>query len=160
HVIHDNLAPRLTGKLGKTLLGLDYTGDHIVVAYLTPTLESPPQPIESDYLTLGVLILPPSMDDISWHCGSFDRPDHPHDRYFCLVNRITTSTKSTHVKVTPPVQGYVNYRFRDIEGTFDDTFTTQIIKQLTLEAGDGKLYEVAPVVEYGGNLVYDETAGE
>jgi hypothetical protein len=137
-------------------MNLNYTGDYLPLKYFTPTQESSPPPAEYDYLTLGVYA---TLNDMNWHAGFFNRLNHPNDKYFFLVNLITTSTESIDVKVTPPVQGYNNYRFRDVEGSFDETFTTQIIKELTLEAGEGYLYEVAPVVEYGGKLIYDETAG-
>jgi hypothetical protein len=158
NVIHDNFVPRLQdGILGNTLMNLNYTGDYLPLKYFTPTQESSPPPAEYDYLILGVYA---TLNDMNWHAGFFDRPSHSNDKYFFLANLITTTGKSTHVKVTPPVQGFVNYRFREIEGTFDETFTTEITKQLTLGAGEGNLYQVAPVIEHGGNLVYDETAGD
>ncbi len=154
--IHDNLAPRLKGKLGKTLLGLKYTGNYIKLQYFTPTQNPQPNPVTYDYLTLG---LTPSNHDQNWHCGFLERPQSQYadDKYFFLVNLWTTASKSTDVKITPPVQGYNNYRFRNYEGFFDTTFTTQITKELTHTEGEGYLYEVAPVVKYGGKLIYNET---
>jgi hypothetical protein len=62
------------------------------------------------------------------------------------------------VKVTEPVSGYNNYRFRNVEaGHFDTTFATQIIYTLTHPKGEGYLYQVAPVVKYGGKLIMNDT---
>src|SRR5690606_5314059 len=152
-VIKDNLTPRLAGTFGKTLLRLDYSGNYFQLKYFAPT-DDPPLPAIYNYLTLGYY---QSVNDMNWHAGFFERPNHPEDKYFFLVNILTTAECTTHVKLTPPVPGFNNYRFRDVEGSFDETFTTQIIKQLTHPAGEGRLYEVAPVVKYGGRLIYSET---
>jgi hypothetical protein len=49
-------------------------------------------------------------------------------------------------------------RFRDIEGSFDTTFTDTCSTGIKyFEAGDGMLYQVAPVIKYGGKLIADET---
>jgi hypothetical protein len=153
--IRDNLAPRLEGILGKTLLGLNYTGDFLQQQHFNPESSSPP-PVERSYLTISVI---DSSNEMNMHAGFFDRinTNFPRDKYFFLANLITTDSSTVEVKVRPLEQEYVNYRFREIEGSFDETFTTQIIKQLTLSAGEGNLYQVAPVIEHGGNLVYDDT---
>jgi hypothetical protein len=155
-VIHDNFVPRLLeGPLGSTLMGLKYTADFLQQQHFNPE-SSPPPPVERSYLTISVI---DSSNEMNMHAGFFDRinTNFPNDKYFFLANLITTDSSTAEVKVRPLQQEYVNYRFREIEGSFDETFTTQIIKQLTLSAGEGNLYQVAPVIEHGGNLVYDDT---
>jgi len=158
YVIKDNFAPRLKGTLGTTLLGLDYTGNFLQLKYFIPTDDPPPQPVVYDYLTLGVI---PSANDQNWHAGFFERPNYSDDKYFFLANLWGESAKTVYVKVTPSAPGYVNYRFSNVEeGYFDTTFTTQITMPLTHSQGEGYLYEVAPVIKYGGRLIYDETVAD
>ncbi len=95
---------------------------------------------------------------MNWHCGFLKRYAHPEDNYFMLANLYTiTDSLTVRVKVNPPVQGYQNYRFRNVEGYFDETFQNYIIKDLTHTKGEGYLYQVAPVVKYGGKLIHNET---
>jgi len=155
NVIHNNLVPRLYGNLGNTLMDLNYTGDYIERKYNAAAKELFPSPQNYDYLTLG---LHAAAHEMHWHTGFLVNKNYPDDKYFLLANLNTENNESITVKVTPPVTGYTNYRFRNIEdGYFDTTFSTQITKTLTHSAGEGYLYEVAPVVEYGGKLIYNET---
>lgn len=54
---------------------------------------------------------------------------------------------------------YTNWRLTNIEGGIDTSFNknTYLSFADSLKAGDGKLYELAPVILYGGKLVADET---
>ena len=96
---------------------------------------------------------------MNWHAGFFYRNGYSDDKYFFLVNLLPNTPKSVQVKVTPPVTGFYNYRFRDYEGQFDTTFYagSYITYSLSHPAGEGSLYEVAPVVKYGGKLYYPDT---
>jgi hypothetical protein len=156
-VIKNNLAPRLKGKLGKTLLNLSYTGNFLTLQYFNPTQNALPQPQTYEYLTLGLQL---SNNDMNWHAGFLERVNNTDDKYFMLTNLLTTANSSIDVKVEPPVQGYNNYRFRNVEGQFDTTFSSQISKYLTFPKGEGYLFQVAPVAKYGGNLIADEIVGE
>jgi len=51
--LRDNIIPRLKGKLGKSLLDLDYTGDYVNIYYKIPTDDPLPQPVTNEYLTVG-----------------------------------------------------------------------------------------------------------
>lgn len=62
YLIKDNLAPRLKGKLGKTLLSLDYTRNFLQLQATAPT--QTPVPVTYDYLTLGLYAM---QDDMNWH---------------------------------------------------------------------------------------------
>jgi hypothetical protein len=77
-----------------------------------------------------------------------------------LDNLITTDERKVWVTVEPPFSGYKNCRFKNVEGVFDTTFdgySNGIVKLLTYPAGEGYLYQVAPVIKYGGKLCYPET---
>ncbi|WP_407931570.1 hypothetical protein, partial [Ignavibacterium album] len=154
NTIKDNLVPRLKGILGTSLMKLDYTGDFLQYRYQIPT--DNPEPVESNYLILGYGTQ--ALDGRNWHCGFFDRPGQTDNKYFLLANLyLTADSMTVQVKVTPPVPDYQNYRFRNIEGYFDETFKTDIIKDLTHLKGEGYLYQVAPVIKYGGRLLYSES---
>lgn len=155
-VIKDNLVPRLKGTLGNTLMHLDYTGDYVDIYYKIPSDDPLPQPLTHEYLTVGCGGLP--ADDMYWHFGFFNRPYYPEDKYFFTTNLMQwIDSSQVVVCVTPPSQGYSNYRFRNIEGYFDTTFTTSLAYILKLKKGEGYLYEVAPVVKFGGKLIHPET---
>jgi len=155
YYVKENLAPRLKNKLGKTLLSSYYTGNFLQLKY---TQQTQPVPVTWDYLTLG---LGQPAEDMNWHAGFLKDSLHPDNNYFLLANLWTIAQKSINVKVTEPVQGYENYSFRNVEsGYLDTTFVGEITTPLTHPAGEGYLYQVAPVVLYGGRLIYDEPAGE
>ena len=156
YVIKNNLSARLKGPLGNTLLGLDYTGDYISYKYFIPSQTDFPQPPSFDYLTIG---LQSTVEDLNWHVGFFDHPSYADNKYFLMTNLWTNSSKSIQVKVTEPVQGFTNYRFRNIEpaNNFDITFNTETTQTLSFPAGEGYLFQVAPVVNYGGLLAYNDT---
>ena len=155
-VIKNNLAPRLTGRLGNRLMDLIYTGDYISAQYIVPTYNPNPQTL--DYLTIPAI---PSTHTMNWHAGLFYRDEYSDDKYFFLANLLTNVDKSVPIKLTPPVGGFTNYRFRNYEGGFDTTFTgSEFTYMLFHQAGEGYLYEVAPVIKYGGKLLYDELTGD
>ncbi|HSW54184.1 MAG TPA: NosD domain-containing protein [Ignavibacteriaceae bacterium] len=153
--IKNNLAPRLTGKLGNTIKDLNYTGNYLQYRYQIPT--DNPEPVESNYLILGYGTQ--ALDERNWHCGFFNRPVHPEDKYFMLANLITTIAKNVKVTLKPPVNTpFTNYRFRNIEGLFDTTFSAPNIFEMQVEhnAGEGYLYQFSPVIQYGGRLLDSE----
>ncbi|MDP2362944.1 MAG: right-handed parallel beta-helix repeat-containing protein, partial [Ignavibacteria bacterium] len=156
YVIKNNFSPRLKGTLGKTLLGLNYIGIYLALKHIIPTQNPVPQPPSYDYLTIG---LQATNHDMNWQVGFFDRTNHNDDKYFLMTNLWTNSPKQIQIRVTPPVQGYTNYRFRNIEpqNNFDITFKIETTPTLSFPAGEGYLFQVAPVVKYGGKLVYNET---
>ncbi len=157
-IIKENLVPRLKGKLGKTLMKLDYSGDFLQYRYSTPTFPNPEQ-VSYDYLILGYG--PPQIDERNWHCGFFINPSQIDNEYFLLANLITTDNRCIKLTVRAPENTHhINYRFRNIEGIFDTTFDApnSITKEIEYVPGEGYVYQVAPVVKYGGRLLYsDET---
>ncbi len=154
--LRDHFVPRIKGKLGKTLMNLDYTGDFLQLKYSAPTQI---QPVSNNYLTLG---FGQPADYMNWHCGFFIDSTALDDKYFHLTNLITTAGKNINIKVqtpNPEPQDPLNYRFRNVEGLFDTTIQAPnyLIKELIYPPGEGYLYEFAPVVKYGGRLLYNDT---
>ena len=88
---------------------------------------------------------------MNWHVGFLDKPDQIDNKYFLMSNLWTNSPESIQVKLIPPVdaQGYSNYRFRNIEpeNNFDITFKDNTTQSLDFPAGEGYLFQVAPVVK-------------
>ena len=153
YYIQQDLAPRLSGTLGNKLKGLTYNGHYISARYFIPSDDLSQQ--SYDYLTLPYY---QSASTMNWHVGFFNREGFSDDKYFFLVNLLPLTNKSVSIKVTAPDQNHINYRFRNYEGYFDTTFTgTQFTYTLHHTAGEGYLYEVAPVVKYGGKLYSSET---
>jgi hypothetical protein len=163
--VKNKLVPRLKGILGNKLLSLNYTSDYV---QLRRHIQEEPgfyfyntgPTVSEGYLTLSEYTAETPPPPVHFHAGFFSRPGHPLDNYFMLDNLITTGERKVWVTVEPPISGYKNYRFRNVEGVFDTTFdgySNGIVKLLTYPAGEGYLYQVAPVVQYGGKLIYPET---
>jgi hypothetical protein len=159
YTIKDTLVPRLKGALGKKLLSLNYTGDNLPLRrYITePDVPNTASAVTEGYLTLSEYTGETPPPPINFHAGLFSRPSHPLDKYFMLDNLITTNDKTIKVTVHKPVSGYENYRFRNIEGIVDTTFRDSLTNIIIYPEGEGYLFEVAPVVKYGGKLIYNET---
>jgi len=156
YLVKENLAPRLKGSLGKKLMELDYTGNYIQYYKVGGKQNDPSlNQISDGFLTLG--FDSPQPEEKNWHCSFFRRQDHPDDKYFFLTNLYTiVDSRSIEIRLTETKQKYKNYRFRNVEGNFDITFTSKITKEFNLSQGEGSLYQVAPVVKYGGRLLYSE----
>ncbi len=154
YFIRDNLTPRLKSKLGNRLSELRYTGDYISKRHFPG--EAPINQTTLHYLTMPYGL---SSDSVNWHTGFFDRNGYDDDKYFFLVNLLPESEDSVCIRLAPPIAGYYNYRFRNFEGQIDTTFFTgsYLVCSLNHPAGESYLYEVAPVVKYGGKLYHDET---
>ncbi|MBE0570720.1 MAG: right-handed parallel beta-helix repeat-containing protein [Ignavibacteriaceae bacterium] len=151
--IKNNLAPRLTGKLGKTLMGLDYTGEYIDMEYQE---QPPPQDNEHDYLSIQHYGM-----SYFWHAGFFSHKDYSDNKHFLLTNLRTNNAVESKLIVSNNTS-YHNISFTDIEvgiGRVDTTinYNSSIEYFEEMPAGEGRLYRVAPVIKYGGRLLYDET---
>ncbi|RKY99640.1 MAG: hypothetical protein DRQ13_01925, partial [Ignavibacteriae bacterium] len=149
------LASRLRGTLGNYLMKLDYTGDYLMLRQLVRNLGETGN-FQGDYLTLN----PTSEDSLNFHAGLFIDSTYLDNDYFCflLTNQMTTGNDEVKVKVTARDTSYENWRFRNIETecNLDTTFTDSLLIDIEFPAGEGYLYHVAPVVKYGGTLIYDE----
>jgi|WetSurMetagenome_2_1015567.scaffolds.fasta_scaffold03552_4 parallel beta-helix repeat protein len=150
YLVHDNLTPRLKGKLGKTLMNLDYTGGYINKECSSCGIHDNPS---LDYLEIDC-----NVSSYFWHAGFFEQNNYSDNKYFLLTNLRVTVPVSTDLIVSNNT-GYENVSFRDVEGGIDTTIKNNesITYNETMPAGEGKLYQVAPVVKYGGKLIYNET---
>ncbi|NWF90944.1 MAG: hypothetical protein HXY50_15975, partial [Ignavibacteriaceae bacterium] len=148
--IKNSLAPRLHGILGNTLLNLNYTSDYINYAKLDQFV---------DFLKII-----PNGSDTNWHAGLLVDKNDQINKHFLLVNLNTTSSKTARLSIKNN-SDYPNLRVRSFEDqSLDITVYPQnaevTLPDQTLQAGDGKLYQVAPVVKYGGKLKTSETISQ
>jgi tetratricopeptide (TPR) repeat protein len=150
--LKDNIFYRLNNSLGNTLRKLNYNSNYLQLKYFNPTETF--EAVTNDYLTLGYN--QSNSDDCNWHAGFFSDKTSLYNKYFLLANILTTHSRTTKIKITPPTQQYVNFKFKDVESGASVSFTSQHVQNITLPAGEGKLFQIAPVVLYGGNLITDE----
>ena len=154
------LAARLEGILGETIMNIKYTatdednGYLRLARYLDYRVPTTDDSVKKDYLILETTN---SGDTLNFHAGFFIDSTDLDNNYFLLANLITTGSKWVNIGLIPPVSGYANYRFRNVETEFDTTFHSTISIDKQFPSGEGYLYQVAPVVKYGGKLKYDET---
>jgi hypothetical protein len=154
------LASRLNGTLGKTLMTLDYTDVFLrLCRYPSETWLETGEPVDEDYLTLSSVSGEPTPPPLNFHAGFFDHPTQTENNYFLLANLLTSGNSSVNIRVADTEPYFTNMRFRNIEPEYDldTTFTDSISIDLEFPAGEGYLYQVAPVVKYGGRLIYNET---
>ncbi len=151
--VKDGLSPRLKGKLGKTLLTLDYTGDYLQM--LRHQGEPPLPDITHRYFTLN-----DNGTDYFWHAGFHQQKYFIDNDYVLLVNLREDGNRTARITLENTTS-YENLSARNIEGGIGELDTT-IARNLMITVedefppGEGKLYQVAPVVKYGGRLIYDE----
>ncbi|HRI47516.1 MAG TPA: hypothetical protein PK559_10470, partial [Ignavibacteriaceae bacterium] len=134
---------RLKNKFGKTLLTVDYTGKYSSLKRIVT--ETEPTSRSEEYLSIV------AIDDevLNFHAGLMDSKFDTDNKFFLLTNLLTTSPRSCNLSIQSPFTSYINIRVRNIEGGFDDTFIGSTIYTDALEAGEGKLYQLAPVIKYG-----------
>jgi len=152
YVIKNNIAPRLKSTLGTTLLSLNYTGDFINIQYEEQLPESFDN--EEDFLTIH-----PSGMSYYWHAGFLNQVDNPDNKYFLLTNLRTTFQNVAVIDIENNTD-FVNLGIRDVENhtnSINTTISTTQSFSIQIPAGDGYLFQVAPVLKYGGRLIYNET---
>lgn len=157
--LHNSLIPRLKGKLGNILLNLDYTGDFIHETYHPPLNNSGGKTETTgthDYLSL--ILNHYSNNNYDYHAGLFAYHNSSDNKFFLLSNLRMDGNRQATFSITNNT-GFRNIRVRDYENpsSFDTTISSQTAFTHTLPAGEGRLYQVAPVAKYGGNIWYNET---
>ena len=163
--IKNDLSPRINGVLGLTLMNLSYSGNDLMLRDVThPFIE------DSYYTNIPYLSLTnnpvnnPINSTLNFFATDLDTTGHTQDNYFLLSNLITDGSRVAEMNVQSSggVEGrYKNTRLRNIEpaNNFDITFYDDTTLTYTFPAGEGYLFQVAPVVLYGGRLRYNETVG-
>jgi hypothetical protein len=92
YLARDNLVPRLKGKLGKTLMSLNYTGDYIpLYCNGCPNHDSP---------TLGYLTIDCEASNYHWHVGFFEHKNYSDNKHFFLTNLGTVNSVTARLTVS------------------------------------------------------------
>ncbi len=89
-----------------------------------------------------------------------DSTDLNNNKHFMVINADSVTLSATaSFKLSILQSPLVNWSVRDVEGGIDYTFNSgsEYSFSDSLSAGQGKLYKVSPVINYGGNLLYNET---
>ncbi len=156
--IQNDIAPRLTGALGNRLKTLKYEGDYAHERYGLGSA------ISDDLAYLDISST--AADSANFHAGLLMDSVITDKRYYMIVNLIAfidTMTRDLIIELGNPLGSYSNFQFKNIESSYnyDEVInlcgTNTFIDTITFSAGGGHLYELKPVLKYGGNLVYDDT---
>jgi len=94
-----------------------------------------------------------------WHAGFLNQVDNPDNKYFLLTNLRTTFQNVAVIDIENNTD-FVNLGIRDVENhtnSINTTISTTQSFSIQIPAGDGYLFQVAPVLKYGGRLIYNET---
>ena len=154
--VRDHINPRLSGILGNTLLKLKYSGNEICLR----------QAIDRDcsysgssyeYLTLYSDPMLGTSNKYDFNATFLFDPNDIENKYFMATNSLAVESKLLNAEIDYSSSEYENIRLRNIEGGFDITFKDIYNLSYNFPAGEGYLFQVAPVVKYGGKLVYNET---
>jgi len=139
--LQNSLIPRLKGILGNILLNLDYTGNFI---HETGNVSNPGRPdsVTQDYLTLI-----PYGTDYDFHAGLFTPHSKSDNKFFMLVNLRTDGSREVKFSINNN-SGYKKLRVTDYENplSFDKFITAKSTFILTLPAGEGRLFQLTPVL--------------
>ncbi len=154
--LRDNLHPRLNGILGNTLLKIKYTGKEICLrSLLDPAVTCTYAGSSYDYLSLY------SLPEIECDFNATFLKDtlDEGNKYFMVVNSYCTASRELRMELNLSNSGYNNLKVKNVEGGLDTTFNgvNSYFFDYDFPAGEGYLFQVAPVVKYGGKLLYNET---
>jgi hypothetical protein len=89
-----------------------------------------------------------------------NEPQENENKFFMVTNVLADEIKVLNADLDFTTSSFDNIRLRNIEGGFDMTFKDYYSLIYNFPAGEGYLFQVAPVVLYGGKLVYSEDVGE
>jgi hypothetical protein len=157
-IIRDELKPRFEGEFGRTLLNLDYTGDFIRYYRSLPLVEATVEFPENNYLTISEAM--PSTHSFNYHIGLMEETNKPDNKHFLIANLICPPGYNRTARLTiSDDYNFTNIGIKNIGESYSNTFNgnNQFQFDLIIPPGDGYLFQVAPVLKYGGNLVYDDT---
>jgi hypothetical protein len=154
--LYYSLRPRLTGKLGNILPNLEYTGKSLHTTYHgeypdTLSTFSIIPPYSPAYLTLKA-----HGNDYDWHAGLFNHILQSQNKFFMLINLRTDGSREAKFTITPFSK---NIRIRDYENpsSFDNVIHSQTTFTYIIPAGEGRLFQVAPSINYGGIILADDS---
>ncbi|MBZ0183653.1 MAG: hypothetical protein K8F60_14435, partial [Melioribacteraceae bacterium] len=151
--IKDEITPRLKGALGDKLLKLNYTGEYLQTKKLNGTL------INHDNIDFIDVEDADDATTYNYHVGVFENLNGADDKYFMIINLLCGETESKTVRCSLFAPNYANVVVINIGKNYEETFIMNegIGFTNTIPPGEGYLYQVVPVIRYGGELLTDET---
>ncbi len=170
--LYDNLKnyfkPRIQGVYGDYLQKLIYTGQFLSKAKraITPSVYFADSSYESGKRLSMIAFNNTPEAHHYHHLGFFnDTEDAINHRYFLLVNAFPKVSNAAddviHLSFTPPdTTLFKNFRFRNIEGGTDTNFSGRFTGSIAIHGGDGKLFQVAPTIRFGGKLTSNDEVKE
>ncbi|NUN10620.1 MAG: hypothetical protein HUU54_15705, partial [Ignavibacteriaceae bacterium] len=166
YFVKDSLNIRLSGPLGITLNKLKFTDSSATIRFFyTKPKDTENIPLSEsgsaiiDYLKIENNL---SGGEYFFHAGLLEDSIDNSSKYFMLCNLYTdTLQQQRKVKITiASATNFVNHTLSDIESVYPDTTinrSNNFIFTRTMKPGDATLYRIVPVVQFGGNLFYNET---
>ncbi|MDP2363359.1 MAG: hypothetical protein Q8M94_06270, partial [Ignavibacteria bacterium] len=148
YYFRDEFGPRITGILGETLMKLNYSRNYEFLKNQTSS---------SNGSYLRIFRFVPRGDDLNFHAGLLNSSSDVEEKYFLLTNLIHDGERMCDLSIQNSFTSYRNIRVKNVEGGFDTSFYSSTLITQTLEAGEGRLYQVAPVVKYGGTVITNDT---
>ena len=90
--------------------------------------------------------------------------NQPDNKYFLLANLNVNSSVTAKLQISNTTK-FNNIIFRDVESKLSEANKTignnsSVKSFFNIPPGEGYLFQVAPVVKYGGNLIFDEAINE
>ena len=153
--IKDHLTPRLKGALGDKLLKLNYTGEYISYRKIEPNIDLK---TNNNYF-VDIFNEQSLTESYNYHVGLFENVNDADEKCFMVVNLLCDPLEYRKAYFSVETPNYPNIIIRNIGGSYQKTFiggTTASFNN-TIPPGEGYLYQVAPVIRYGGELITDET---
>ncbi len=146
-MVKNTLSPRLKGWFGKTIRYITQESQHLGISFNTR------------YNFIENIVYsscpPPDATPERYDLGFFEKNGKD---YFMIINGwYNTYLCPLLIKINDIGISFNNYR---ITNYIDSTITTipnHGIITFNVNPGDARLYEVVPVVKYGGTLLYSET---
>lgn len=155
--IRGDIAPRIKGLLGNTLLTLSYSGNYTAINSEDGIITSSNFPSSSYALISGNNSW---SQFINFHLSLFNDNFNSNNKYFFLANLncLPNQSQNVQIQVSKPNTAFVNWRVKNIEGGFDQSFSSvNTTYTLTLPDGEGYLFQVVPVIKCGGRITANET---
>ena len=150
---------RMHGAFGDNLMNLEYNDLSLRITWGMDTRQESKNSDSYSYLTIQKP-LSGSLDKGVFHCGllSPKYPDSVHTKYFLLLNELTPAAYSQAVTITVnKPASFANYTLKDVEGNFNESYSTSLVKNITIPAGNGYLFYIGPTVKCGGTITANET---
>ncbi len=156
-----DISNKLRGEMGDSLLTTKYNGEFSTEKYGVNDDADISQD-DIDFLELTRV----SGDSLNFHIGLLHSKTNPYNKYLMSVNLVAyydTTDSRLISEISNPFNDYTNIRIRSIgdslsyDTTLVDTSNNSLIDTVVYTSGQGRLFQIAPVVKYGGKLICNET---